>query len=176
MEDVTSRLDDSDDEAGRPIIQKRRKKALVEEKSSLVADSYLPVCSAGEEVRCSNLPSVPVIEKKKAAPEAIEEDKPKDVPKPIPERSDEEVLELVKSGQLQPYMLEKVLGNLERAIRIRRNYLGTRSSLNTSFRCTFFLLTPFFRNHRSEHGTTTVQHAALALRAIRLHIRLRPLL
>jgi hypothetical protein len=123
VEDVT--YNDRDE----PIIQKRKRnhkmKETMESENGGTAKVSIEEVIAQRESEQANedrKPSCRLDTTLEVAP--MKEAKKKDETTPLPERSDAEILELVKQGKLPPYMLEKSLGDMERAVRIRRLLLG----------------------------------------------------
>lgn len=112
-----------------PIIQKRKRNHKMKEsmesenggtaQSAKVSIEEVIAQREDEQANEDRKPSCRLDTTLEVAP-MKEEAKKKDETTPLPERSDAEILELVKQGKLPPYMLEKTLGDMERAVRIRR--------------------------------------------------------
>jgi hypothetical protein len=128
VEDVT--YNDNDLLSG-PIIQKRKRHHHPprKEEAGLSIDEVLAQ-REDEQTKEDRSPSCKLDTTLEVAPIIAPSSEEKDQAKPLPERSDAEILELVKQGKLPPYMLEKSLGDMERAVRIRRLLLGAHSALS----------------------------------------------
>jgi hypothetical protein len=124
-----------------PIIQKRKRNHKMKEsmesenggtaQSTKVSIEEVIAQREDEQANEDRKPSCRLDTTLEVAP-MKEEAKKKDETTPLPERSDAEILELVKQGKLPPYMLEKTLGDMERAVRIRRLLLGAPIFLSSS--------------------------------------------
>jgi len=140
VEDVTCRID-VPDESGlteeSPIIQKRKRHkeniaaspatdGSASSQTTTTADVVLPrlpclvACDAGQDTSETRVNAGEELDRNAKNDETkgtTQDDRP------IRGRTDEEILELVKTGRLPSYLLEKTLGDLERAVRIRRIFL-----------------------------------------------------